>query len=1047
MKFSPGRILLKVLKIIGIVIISFLLLMFIIPYVLPNTIQKEIKKLGNQSINGEINFSGVKLSFFKHFPSLTLTLTDFSLKGAAPFQNDTLLSAQELALGLDLKALLKNEITVNKFFFTDALINIQVNEKGEANYNVYKSRSGKSTAVSSSDSSSASLRIENINIEKGRLVYNDESAGLLIKGKGLNYSGECDLSKAIFDLGSHLKIDSFDFYYEKQPYVVQKRMDAKLITKINTNSLALVFEKNDLQINDLPVQVTGRFDFLENGYDMDFKLKSSEADLHDVFTALPPQYQSWLSKTKMKGKANIDATLVGNYIAGTDSMPDATFDLRVRDGYIAYEKAPLPLNNLFLNIRSGLPKLNTDSLVVNIDSVFFNIEKDYFSSVLRVKGYEQPYLFARVHSEMDLEKLDRALGLQDYDIKGKLALHFTADGQYAKGQNPDRLRKDIIITSIPAFDLRSSLQNGYFKFASLPQPISAISFRMQAFCADNNYKHTSIKLDDLNATMLSNFIKGHFYLDNADGFPVDAALQTVFHLSDVKQFYPLDSMDMTGDLNIDIQTKGNFLPAKKMFPVTKADFSLKNGTIQTSYYPKPIENIQVNAVAINAKGTLSDLSFEVQPVSFTFEGQPFMLKADLQNFDNLRYNITSKGVIDIGKIYKVFSSKGIDVKGFIRTSLAMKGAQADVMAGRYERLYNSGELELENIAFHSDAFPQPFFINKGLFRFKQDKMWFDQFKGSYGKTNFTLNGYLENIINYSLKENEKLRGNFDLNAPYLLVDEFAAFADSGSDSDPSSSSAATGVIIVPRNLDLVFKAAIKQADYNGLAVKNFKGQLMIDSGKIKLRETAFTIVDAPVNMDATYSNLTPEKGVFDFHFKADSLDVRKAYDEIKLFRDMVPAAGKAKGTVGLDYSVQGRLNEEMMPVYPSLKGGGVVSVKKVKLKGFRLMNAVSKATDKNEIRDPDLSRINIKSRIDNNIITIEKIKMKIAGFRPRFEGQVSFDGKLNLKGRIGLPPLGIIGIPFSVTGTQDNPKVKLRKGKATDQLEETEIDEEENPEE
>ena len=55
--------------------------------------------------------------------------------------------------------------------------------------------------------------------------------------------------------------------------------------------------------------------------------------------------------------------------------------------------------------------------------------------------------------------------------------------------------------------------------------------------------------------------------------------------------------------------------------------------------------------------------------------------------------------------------------------------------------------------------------------------------------------------------------------------------------------------------------------------------------------------------------------------------------------------------------------------------------------------------------------------------------MKLAGFRPRFENQVSFDGKLNLSGRLGLPPFGIIGIPFSVTGTQDKPVVKLRKQK------------------
>jgi AsmA protein len=130
------------------------------------------------------------------------------------------------------------------------------------------------------------------------------------------------------------------FNYDKLPYILRKTVNATLGTKINTNSLALTFEKNELQINDLPVEFTGRFDFLQNGYNMDFRLKSNDADLHDVFTALPPEYQGWLDKTKMKGKSNIAATLAGKYVAGTDSMPDLTFDLQVRDGYIAYEKAP-----------------------------------------------------------------------------------------------------------------------------------------------------------------------------------------------------------------------------------------------------------------------------------------------------------------------------------------------------------------------------------------------------------------------------------------------------------------------------------------------------------------------------------------------------------------------------------------------------------------------------------------------------------------------------------------------------------------------------------
>ena len=55
------------------------------------------------------------------------------------------------------------------------------------------------------------------------------------------------------------------------------------------------------------------------------------------------------------------------------------------------------------------------------------------------------------------------------------------------------------------------------------------------------------------------------------------------------------------------------------------------------------------------------------------------------------------------------------------------------------------------------------------------------------------------------------------------------------------------------------------------------------------------------------------------------------------------------------------------------------------------------------------------------------MKFKTGGFRIRFEGQTSFDNKVNFKMRIGLPPLGIIGIPLRITGDGNNPKIHLGK--------------------
>ena len=336
MKLFTKKLLLKILKITGIAFGSILLLLFLLPYLFPGTIAQKIKDLANESINGKLNFSDARLSFFNHFPALTLTLYNVDLNGSAPYQKDTLLASDELALGIDLSSLFKKQISINQFFLTKAFINIEVDETGQANYNVYKSDS---SAASAADTGSASLKIESIVIENSHLVYNDRSLPMHINAKGFNYTGKGDLSQAIFDLYTHAEVDSLDFTYDNQEYVHSKKINADLVTKINTNSLALEFAKNDLKINKLPVNFNGRFEFLKNGYNMDFKINSKETKLYDLFTALPPQYLTWLTKTDVKGTANVVASLTGKYISETNTMPDLSFNMKIRDGYLSHEPA------------------------------------------------------------------------------------------------------------------------------------------------------------------------------------------------------------------------------------------------------------------------------------------------------------------------------------------------------------------------------------------------------------------------------------------------------------------------------------------------------------------------------------------------------------------------------------------------------------------------------------------------------------------------------------------------------------------------------------
>jgi AsmA protein len=1051
MKWTITTIILKILKWTGLTIILLLALLFLAPYLFPRTVTEKIKEFANHSIKGELNFSDARLSFFEHFPSFTFTLHEVSLLGSMPYPKDTLIAADKISLGINLRSLLfEKKININKIFLSRARIHVMINEQGLANYNVYESSPSKKS-TSTSDSAT-SLKLEKIVIRNSHLIYSDLSAPLYINAMGFNYTGNGDLSREIFDLYSHLDIDSINFVIHQDSYLLHKKIDANLIMKINTNSLDFLFEKNDLKINQLKMAFDGRMNFLKNGYLFDISVKSNNSDLHDFITALPPGYLSWLENTKVEGKAEFAASFKGDYIVSENRKPTLSCSAQIRDGFISYNKAPLPLNHLYLDFSANLISLNPDSLVVKLDSISFSVGRDFLGGRMNSLGLGSPSIVARLEARINLENLDRALGIGRIRWKGDLDLALNANGKFEQKKELIGFRKKTVlkISSIPSFQFSAQWKNGYAKYDSFSFALENMNLKLDASCPNHNYKNIVIRLDTINATCAKSFIKGSATLSAKPDYPLEAILNADLDLSNIKNSIPLDSLDLGGMLKADIHASGKFNLEKKLFPNIMAKIDIKNAWIQTKYYPRPVRNINLNLLAEDASGIINGLLVNIQPASFVFEGNPFSLEARVKDFDDPDYQVNAKGEIDLDKLYNVFAIKEVSIGGLVKADFASKGKQSQILRGDYTSMRNSGSLECRNLYVNHEYFSRPFLISEGLFNFQDDKMWFTKFRGKYGRSDFSLDGYLSNAINYVISNRSKLSGNFNLNSHFISVDELASFASSDSfhnakkSADKTDSTTKeTGVVMIPENLSFTLKATIDRIEINGLGLDNFSGGVVIDSGKVRLTETNFSLAGANILMDGLYWHSSPSRANFEYHLLAKEFDVKRAYREVKLFRDLASSASKAEGVISLDYLLKGKLNGKMLPVYPSLAGEGTVSVKNVKMYGLKLFNVVSNKTEKQELKDPELSKINIHSKIKNNIIFIDRFKFKTAGFRIRVEGQTSFDSHINFKIRVGLPPLGIIGIPVTATGTSENPLVKLGKNDNA-ALSETEDKDEEN---
>jgi AsmA protein len=312
-------------------------------------------------------------------------------------------------------------------------------------------------------------------------------------------------------------------------------------------------------------------------------------------------------------------------------------------------------------------------------------------------------------------------------------------------------------------------------------------------------------------------------------------------------------------------------------------------------------------------------------------------------------------------------------------------------------------------------------------------MKFEKFEANYGSSTISMDGYLTNVIDYML-QGDTLRGNFNLQTPYMNVDEFMMFADNQTSKITTANTVDAGVIQVPADLNIGFNATADKIKYTEYNLENFTGNLLIAHGGISLKDTQFNLIGTNVQMNGTYQSTGYKSALFSYNIKASDFDIQRAYKEITLFREMVSMAKDAYGVVSLDYSLKGQLNSSMFPVMKSLEGEGTLSLADISFKGFKLLGAIAEKTEAKSLENGSLSDVNINSSIKDNVITIERTKMKMAGFRPRFEGQVSLDGELNIGFRLGLPPLGIIGIPMKITGNSEDFSIKLGRYKPSEVL-------------
>lgn len=453
----------KILKVVGIVLLVLLVTLFSLPFLFKGKIITAAKKAVNEQLNAKVDFNEeIDLSIFSSFPNLTLGIHDFRIINRAPFEGDTLFSAQEISAVLDVMSVVRGEqIQVRSIVLNQPRIKALVQADGTANWDITKADTA---AAEPQDTAAASfsLKLRELKINDASVVYKDKQSDMQAELKGLNYRMEGDFSETMMALLSELKIAALTYEMEGITYLnkVQAAMDGTL--QANLSTMKFEFKEHNFKLNALEMGLDGFVAMPSNDIEMDLKWNAKKNEIGQFLSLIPAIYASDLNDLQTKGNLTLNGFVKGIY--NDQKMPAFGLNLLLENAWFKYNALPAPMEDLQMKLAISNPDGEPDHTKIDLEKLHWLLQGDVFDAkLLALTPITDPYVDAVLKGSINLGNLSKLVPLpQGTKLAGNLVADVMAKGNIStleKGQ-------------YEAFDAKGSLQvkQMVYEASDLPKP-------------------------------------------------------------------------------------------------------------------------------------------------------------------------------------------------------------------------------------------------------------------------------------------------------------------------------------------------------------------------------------------------------------------------------------------------------------------------------------------------------------------------------------------------------------------------------------------------
>jgi len=359
---------------------------------------------------------------------------------------------------------------------------------------------------------------------------------------------------------------------------------------------------------------------------------------------------------------------------------------------------------------------------------------------------------------------------------------------------------------------------------------------------------------------------------------------------------------------------------------------------------------------------------------------------------------------DVGKFYPL--EKGDDYKGVVLADIDFETYMSSVENGNYEKVKTQGIFNAKNLVIKNSSIPETLNLSEVAMTFNPKNVTVSKFDGTIGKSDFSLNGSVNNIIPYVFA-NKTLDGTVNLKSNYFNTNPFMTDAPVEEKTNPApADSVPLQVLDLPDNINFNFAADIKTLIYDNLEMNDFKGKIVLLEQKLYFENITTNMLGGSLAIkEGSYDGSNPGNPFAGLDLKMENFDIIKSFAYLDMIKKLGPVAQYVNGLFSLDFKMGTNLNNDLSPKYPTFDGEGRIRISKAVVNGLSSLNKIGDILKIEKLKTLNIKDVDLRFKIkDGNFALLDSLILPLyKNAKMTLTGTSSLDQKISYFARIDIP--------------------------------------------